>query len=86
MLCSREVEAWLTVGSGIAFGVLFVAALVVLFLGAAIEERVLWRGRLGSPEEVPRWIGKPRSSLLAATAPSPLSLGFALGLLSQVVA
>ena len=57
-------------------------ALAILVLGIWAEERILWRGWFRPSTERLEWVGKSRGTLLTASAPAPLSLGLALGLVS----
>jgi len=85
-LCARALATRVIGDSGVAFAVVGVSALAIGLAGSVVEERALWRGRLSRRREAPGWIGEPRSQLLASAAPPPLSLGFALGLLSRFLA
>lgn len=85
LLCSRALNMQLGGPSGLALIVLLALGLVVLLFGTIIEERILWKGWLSRDAGLPGWIGRPNSRLLASTAPSPLSLGCALGLLWQLL-
>jgi hypothetical protein len=68
----------------VAFAVLLVMGLGVLVLGAFVEDRLLWRGVFTRAAGTPRPAGGDPSRLLRSAAPSPLSLGFGLGLLSHL--
>jgi hypothetical protein len=84
-LMSRALAAYLADHATWAFFVLLVMALAILLLGSEFENRLLWKGRFNQSSEVPQWVAKSRSNLLKSGAPSPLSLGFSLGLLLQLL-
>ncbi|RYF16667.1 MAG: hypothetical protein EOO30_10220 [Comamonadaceae bacterium] len=67
----------------VAFFVPWAVALCCIGLGL-LEERSVWKGRLGRDANVPAWIGSRSTSLAVSLAPGPISLGFALGILAPL--
>jgi hypothetical protein len=84
-LVSFFTAAYLAGYRNVIFFLIFSVALAILLIGSRIEERILWKGRFNRTAEMPHWATIYRKNVLLDKVPPPFSLGFALGLLSQLL-